>query len=381
MRQIKYVFLDYKQRKGSIIILLILSITILFIFNFFAKSFLDSTTSLKSLKKFENQQSFYTVDNTSDDRLNHLMNNKDTIKKELNFFKEIQENYQYIMEYGYEIDILDNGETLNQRSVNQSFFELYNLNLYKGTFFSEDDYSSKKNIIPIIIGYNLKDIYEYGKTYDFINGGTGETFKGKVIGILEINSNFREFNDSETSISLNNSYILPIFNDFKSKDMSFSDIDMALSHLIIFTKNVNQIQEIHNQLNTFETNFINCKDKIDNMLEIQLHNILFFIGILIFLTLLIIFILWTIFNKMIKQQMNEYGIHILCGATHRDIFIRFILFIFIIIFISHLFVIIINGISLIQIFTLCFSLIIGLVSLIYPYFKIKNIDTISIIKL
>lgn len=100
-----------------------------------------------------------------------------------------------------------------------------------------------------------------------------------------------------------------------------------------------------------------------------------------FLTLLIIFILWTIFNKMIKQQMNEYGIHILCGATHRDIFIRFILFIFIIIFISHLFVIIINGISLIQIFTLCFSLIIGLVSLIYPYFKIKNIDTISIIKL
>lgn len=380
MNQVKYVLLDYKKRFGTIFVLVLLTITMLLIFSFSIASFSDSFASLNSLKKFENKSAFYTIDDTSDEKLNNLINDEQIVEKELGFFRQISNNYQYLMEYGYDIKNLNNGEMLSQRNVSESFFDLYGLKMYEGNHFAEQDYKSKKETVSVIVGYNLKEYYKVGNIYEFINGGTGENFKGKVIGVLNRNSKFHEFNYSDLSITLDNTYITPIFEDFNSDNMTFSDIDMALSHLVIFTNEIEKIKEQHFDINGFVTQFISCNDKIDDMLQIQFHNIMLFIGVLITIIIFIVFIFWITFNKIIKQQLKEYGIHILCGATNKDIFIRFVLFVSIIFLLANTSVFIINGLNLINIYSMIFSLFIAIVSLIYPYLKIKKLDVVSIMK-
>lgn len=379
MRQLKYVMLDYKQRFGTVLVLIVLCTFMLLLSTLFINSFVNSFESLQSIKKFQDRNAYYAVDDTLDYKIDDLMNDSGFINKELNFFKQFDRN-QYVTEYGYDMDVTDDGKIISQRSVSKSFFDLYNIKVYEGSIFENEDFKEKKEITPVIVGYNLKSKYKIGSLYEFVNGGTGETFQGKVIGILASNSEFYEFNYSDLPISLDNSYVIPIFENYKVEDMSFSDIDMALSHLIVFSNDIESIQKKHNDIEGFVTTFINCNDKIEYVIDIQINNIILFVAVLLVVLLFIIAILWTTFNKMIKQQVREYGIHILCGATYLDILKRFVLFTLNIFIISNIFVFVYEGISVITISTFLFSLVIASITLIYPYYKLKRLDAIMIMK-
>ena len=97
-------------------------------------------------------------------------------------------------------------------------------------------------MLPILIGYELQDKYKLGKEYEFEHGGTGDTFRGKVVGILRKSSKYYELNGLSVSLSLDFSYIVP--QSTKNMDnLSFSDLDMAETRMVVFGDK-NKIQKI-----------------------------------------------------------------------------------------------------------------------------------------
>ena len=153
----------------------------------------------------------------------------------------------YIM-YSYLPNVTEGVEE-QCRIVNSKFFALSNSVPYVGRLFEMSDFL-QKDIIPIVVGYNLKNKYELGKTYTFYHGDDGKTFRGEIIGILHPNTSYPSL--GELMESIDNSYIIPLSDYFIDEYFGLSDYDLAVSSAITKSGEI-KVTEIVTQVN--ETKF------------------------------------------------------------------------------------------------------------------------------
>ena len=118
---------------------------------------------------------------------------------------------------------------------------------------------------------------------------------------------------------------------------------------------------------------LDANDKIEEIVSTEIIQLVIITVITLTILLFIIIITMIGFNRLIKKQLPEFGIHMLCGASARKLIIRFALLVYLILLISLICVSI--SLNSYQEFLLIFSfaLLLGLIILIYPYYKMKNL--------
>ena len=382
MFNFKYIKNDIRNNKIFIVLFIFINILAMFLFVKSSHIMKDTTNSVEKVNIFRNKNAYIIEDNTSNLKIQNIISDETSLDKMGEYFKTLYDNdIIFYTQYGYEMHVSSQGNVIRQHSVTNNFFDLFNINIVEGRLFIEEEYNSKSEIIPVVIGYELASEFELGHIYPFDNGGIGESFQGKVVGVLEKNSIYYELNYMGVSMSLDNSYIIPLGpQSFNKNNMSFSDFDMAITRTVIFGEdNLNEIEKAMNKMDLFEISLSNVDDKIEGIVEVGRNSLLLIIVLIIILLALIVFITVLGFNRLIKKQLSEFGIHMLCGATAHTLIVRFALLVYSIILLSIIFVSIYVRNLYSTFFLLILGFLLGFIVLIYPYYKLTHLDIAEII--
>ena len=296
--------------------------------------------SLENAKEFinelRNQDDFiYTKYNAEQ----NVIINRDEMEKRGVEDKDIN---QFIYSESYDFSLIN----LASYQMDRLGFEYFNFKMYDGRRFSEDDYilESESDKLPIILGYNYKDIFNIGEKIKYIYAG--KEMEGEVIGILEKDSTI--FNDNIYSMPLDNRIILPLA-DFKyiAKDgeeqfnQSIVYSDMLSANIIasINSSNIDITRNIYDICNRYDfmkydpsiTASTNGLDMFKGESE-QAVKIMF-IMLVVMTTFCIFTFIMNMHNK-IEKNMRRYLIQILQGASIKHIMVTYLLEVFIVILLS-----------------------------------------------
>lgn len=215
---------------------------------------------------------------------------------------------QYTM-YNYAYQIYDNGDEIAPAYANEGFFQAYDLRVIDGRMFVQEDFNHKMGeVVPILVGYDVKERYELGKTYDFFSPGTAKPFKGEVIGILEENSNY--VSHLLFKVQLDEVYIMPISGEIAANYFGYSDYDMALNKTAIVPNNSQSISDLRDkvvELTDLSIEFIDfddfISDKRASFLSTFFHRLLMGLAVMLIIFLIIFIQMKLIIRKQNKQRV------------------------------------------------------------------------------
>ncbi len=373
MSNLKYIFKD--MRHNWIMLLFFLAMNIIMLF--FAGSLLHllehSTVSLNSVLQFQKgfDNAYMTLDHTSEQELQEMIDNEEiSINKFQSVFHKLYaEEIPFFTSYGYDMFTSDNGMVVRQ-IISENFFDLFAIPTLKGRSFSSEEYKTRKNIIPVIIGYELQNEYKLGEKYEFDNGGDGTSFQGEIIGVLKKNSAFYELSNYQMPVSLDRSYIIPMTQDGIDK-MSLSDLDMAATRMVLFG-NRDKIQKIFSLSDINSMDLIPVNEQVNSIIDEETTSIERILLITFAILSLTLIVTWIGFNRLFKKNLTGYFIHIFCGAQKCTIFFRFMILCAAILIIAWSIVCSIYQNPDMALRLLCVVCFLLIVTGIYPLFKIKK---------
>lgn len=184
-----------------------------------------------------------------DKELNDLFDNIDKI---------CDKKYSF---YSYLPTSVNNGNARKQTFIDSDMYDLYNFRIDFGRNFTEDDFQSK-DVIPMIVGYDIKDDYKIGEIYTF-GRGDKKGIQAKVIGYFSKDQNFASL--LELTDTTNNALLMPISENLVKNNFTESDFDMYLNGTVFELKNDEDAQKIEALIN--DTKFYNVELK-------KLHDVL-----------------------------------------------------------------------------------------------------------
>lgn len=184
-----------------------------------------------------------------DKKINDLFDNIDKI---------CDKKYSF---YSYLPIAVNNGIARKQTFIDSDMYDLYNFRIDKGRNFTKDDFQSN-NVIPMIVGYDIKDDYKIGEVYTF-GRGDKKGIQAKVIGYFSKDQNFASL--LELTDTTNNALLMPISENLVKNNFIESDFDMYLNGTVFELKNDEDARKIEALIN--DTKFYNVELK-------KLHDVL-----------------------------------------------------------------------------------------------------------
>lgn len=184
-----------------------------------------------------------------DKELNNLFDNIDKI---------CDKKYSF---YSYLPTSINNGNARKQTFIDSDMYHLYNFRIDFGRNFTEDDFQSK-DVIPMIVGYDIKNDYKIGEVYNF-GRGDKKDIQAKVIGYFSKDQNFASL--LELTDTTNNTLLMPISKSLVKNNFTESDFDMYLNGMVFELKNDEDARKIEALIN--DTKFYNVELK-------KLHDVL-----------------------------------------------------------------------------------------------------------
>lgn len=374
MRIIKYTLKDIQNNKIICTIFFVLNIAMLFLVTSLFHVIDDTMENMHSIKTFETgyDNAYMIVDETTEEDFSKISSDTDLASKEYKqLFAELTKaNIDYYTAFGYDIYVNNNGNNVKEQIITEQFINVFKFSIMQGRNFEAADFNTNNGVLPILIGYELQDKYKLGKEYEFEHGGTGDTFRGKVVGILRKSSKYYELNGLSVSLSLDFSYIVP--QSTKNMDnLSFSDLDMAETRMVVFGDK-NKIQKIFANTSPITVSLISVDNWIDEIMQNQKSALLLIGSVSILFLVFTLFITYIGFSRLFKKQMKEYKIHIFCGARNFHILIRFLslscLMLLIGILVVSAFYKSVEYTGKLIIFSICFSAVTNT----YPYLVLKR---------
>lgn len=185
---------------------------------------------------------------------------------------------------------------------------------------------------------------------------------------------------SNEIISLDESILCPV-NIHANSD--FSDLDMAINSTVILTDKDTVFQEIQNksyELGLFTFAFESFSDQLENITEENEFFIELATTILILLLSVSVLGLVSSILEYIDCHKREFLIHIMYGATMKDILIRILSQVFIPLAISILISFAIGKDLRIFLLTTLFILVLGMVISFVPCIRLIHLDLNSAIR-
>lgn len=184
-----------------------------------------------------------------DKKMNDLFDNIDKI---------CDKKYSF---YSYLPTSINNGNARKQTFIDSDMYEFYNFRIDFGRNFTEDDFQSK-DVIPMIVGYDIKNDYKIGEVYNF-GRVDKKDIQAKVIGYFSKDQNFASL--LELTDTTNNTLLMPISKSLIKNNFTESDFDMYLNGMVFELKTGKDAQKIETLIN--DTKFYDVELK-------KLHDVL-----------------------------------------------------------------------------------------------------------
>lgn len=218
--------------------------------------------------------------------------------------------------------------------VNKNFMKNMDYEFLDGSI---EDFEIEKNkeYIPVILGNTYSDKYSVGdmiETLDFDETGDYKKSEMKVIGILSENNYVHQNGISSERQSLNNAILFPFDENITLIDNGNAkmkiNINIELKNYLdngyAILNNSESAQDINNDLLKFETKY-QLEDLTKSMEDYKYEYIeqlkpgIYMAGIVIIFS--VISVVVVMINAIAKEK-KEFGINIMIGATMRNIRVR-----------------------------------------------------------
>lgn len=165
--------------------------------------------------------------------------------------------------YSYFPTSINNGIARKQTFIDSDMYDLYNFRIDKGRNFTKDDFQSN-DVIPMIVGYDIKDDYKIGEIYNF-GRGDKKDIQAEVIGYFSKDQNFASL--LELTDTTNNALLMPISGNLIKNNFIESDFDMYLNGTVFELKNdedARKIEALINDTKFYNVELIKFHDVLDN---------------------------------------------------------------------------------------------------------------------
>lgn len=387
INQLKYAINDIRSNIFTYAILFLQMVVILLLIAFTISQLITYKEYINKLGMLDKSKAFISMDHTSLEKINFLMNeDEDAINRMQELYKHILSNKNMTQStiFSYNMPDTFEGRPVLQYFANNGFFEVFDQKVISGRNFDSKDYENTGDVIPILVGYNLKNKYQLDEVYQIENPINGELQNYKVVGILEYNSRYVNLDNYQTDFTdFNNSYIRPFNEESLFTYHDFSIFDLAINSTVIITDNEEEINEIinkSNDLGLFSLEFVTLEKSLSIVTD-RTKQLVYYEGTI--LVLLLIFSLIGFISALlgiISKKMLEYSIHFMYGATIFLISLRIVIQVSIVIVISFIPVLIIFKLSYLTLYTLLFTILLILIILIYPITKFRNQEIITNIR-
>lgn len=249
------------------------------------------------------------------------------------------------------------------------------MDLAEGHYFNHEDYTSNSEIIPVILGYDYKDILNISDTFEDISGTTY-----KVAGFLKENMNYIDIMATREFINLNNMMLIPLN---ENKLISNTDYDAVINRAYIIPEAESVLADIVNyaaDLNTYSFAYKSMNEQIEYVImdkEKWIQTQLF-LAVLVALFTIVSFIVT--FLQFIEQNMYEFGVHYLNGATNKDIMMRIVFQVVPFIVVGDIVSLTFSGFDHSGWLTILASILLLIIVCIIPVLKIYRLEVTSILR-
>ncbi|MDR3215777.1 MAG: ABC transporter permease, partial [Bacilli bacterium] len=188
------IILDFKKNIGKYIFLVFEKIILLLFLVILLSDILKIHDGLERLKGIDQNNIYINHDMTSDEKIDQLFSNeKESIIKCKELYHFISNNFKKYSFYSYSTDLVVNDNEILLTSTDKYFFDIYSIKVENGRNFNLSDYKNTNTIIPVIIGYNVSNKYKLNDNFRIIDPNTNLKKEFKVIGVLNKNSNYTNF--------------------------------------------------------------------------------------------------------------------------------------------------------------------------------------------
>lgn len=393
--QIYNVISDVKNQWIKLLFILIQFLITMSLLCYLIQVYIDYGLFEKQMDNLTTSNIYMFSDNTEDFRFNQLINEDETISKMMELYSFIDDNLDLIRYTADTSSLLtfDNSyhmpsnsikfqrENLNQIKtliINKEFLSVFNLkgdynyNKVEQAFAA---YTEADTEVPVILGSKFKKNYKKG---DVIYSFSQKAFK--IYGFFDKKSYYIAPNRINSMEYLDDYIIMPC-SMTKDTDELTATFQFLSSYFI--TDDKSQMYEIigkSKEMDLFSLDLRSFKEQCKNIQVITLEKILF-MGVLT--SILFIFALVGFIGNIIQfisDSTREFSINLLCGATEKQIILRVAIQIGLIILLSNIAPFVIFGLSKAFIITLCCSMLIGLLVLLYPIVKINLQSIIMMIR-
>lgn len=208
--------------------------------------------------------------------------------------------------------------------TNENFFQFFEISIseketnwetyFKTYFESEEEW--KKKTKPAIVGAAYRKDYKLG---DCITSDSGERFLIK--GFLKKNQSYALPTQSKEMVSLNRALIIPVNID---KNEVYS-IQAYIKYCLYITKGretLSDIEQVNREEKLNDGYFCSYRKQLVNVKRDTIEGILQYgtFGVILFVFSIIGFLGMLI--QLMMECEKEYAVHLLCGAQIKDILLR-----------------------------------------------------------
>lgn len=401
VKNLKYAFQGICKRKGISIVIILQVMASLYFLNSSMRSLIKLNEEKKQISQtYGKMEPFRIVKargenmmrKTNSELKEYMYNNKkfkslivdeagvyikgfDKGKTFLDFVSELESSY---VPEGY--------VKVKAISVSNNFFDVFDLPVEEGTLFHKEDFKSI-SYTPVVLGASYKNLYNVGDEITIDSSYNGLDTKCRVVGFLRENTKCISNTQFINIINYNDYMVFPRMEhiDKNSSEDTFLKIGaMFCNEGYKVDETMNEVISKLSSLDMGKYHGYKFQEYIDNIVNdandsIQ-QDMYMFLMILGFCSIGII----TAILSSIRSRMNEFGVHILCGARMKDIVIRIVIEIAILIGTAF---IVIGIMSLIKYRSLLlvaclalFSMVLIILLSLIPVIKLRKMNVNEIIK-
>lgn len=263
---------------------------------------------------------------------------------------------------------------LNMLEIDDKYQTYFNLKTIQGRVFTDQDFLSTADEIPLILGYDFQKYYDLN---DVIVDESGKTYR--VVGFLDKSFYYVNPLEGETVFLLDKMFIIP----FRSLKADCSEFHSAILSTFVITNNpagLRAIQSKSNSLRLFNLNFRSFSEQLEYLLGstrrqmiswgVMVSGILFF-AMTSFVSSLL---------QFIETHTKEFAVHLLCGARVYSIIQRVTFQVFSLVLVSDFVMILIHKFNAVCLLTVASSWIVGLLIVVYPVYKLSKTPINTLLK-
>ena len=406
----------YKKHKWLSFLLIVQCFVCTLLMNMVCATVLKTHSSVSKFSKFIGNKSYYWVSDKADENgeYSRYMKNQNGEYEKLKSFHECLKNekgWRFLSAGTQFIDInssdipdkflfqyecghpMENEDRFKRSvkclCVSENVFAEFGVTVSEGREFQEEDFHyNAGEYVPIVLGHEYKAVYSIGQVLD--GEYLDKTLKFRIIGFLPELTEIPAPGNRGTLLC-DRYIVMPAFTCGNSKEPGWFDkvtLLQCTNGIIISDLNYADVQERIDKyvLETGTMKFdagsegYNSIKSLTSVSESELSRLIY---IFIILTIFAIASISITVNGFIRENYYEYGVHLLSGATPRFLVKQIIGFITLIMGISFALSSLVGLVlisNLAPFVSLIFSVVVALLSSVFPVNVVKKVDVNSLIR-